>query len=143
MYRLEEESIVDFKGSRFTERMLIKKTNWINFYFHSLLFMSLTNLRPLWPYCSRLAAILRKIRTVLRNKKRKPSTLSLTRTSFSPQSFLLAKHLCSMSRVKNHNLCFEFKIVVYRIFESKDVVTCFLFPHKRQIMTHLSKRLCF
>ena len=59
-----------------------------------------TNLPPLWPYCSRLAAILCQILTLWRNKKRTPPILSLTLMSFSPQNFPSAKLLCSVSKVK-------------------------------------------
>ena len=72
----------------------------INFDFLFLLFVSLKNLPPLWPYCSRLAAILRQILTLLINKKIKPPILSLTLMSFSPQNFPPAKNLCSVRRVK-------------------------------------------
>ena len=72
----------------------------INFDFLFLLFVSLKNLPPSCPYCSRLAAILRQILTLLINKKIKPPILSLTLMSLSPQNFPPAKNLCSVRRVK-------------------------------------------
>ena len=72
----------------------------INFDFLFLSFVSLKYLPPLWPYCSRLAAILRQILTLSIIKKNETTHPFVNTHVILMQNFPPAKNLCSVRRVK-------------------------------------------